>query len=228
MGAIVNVEKLACECVAGAIGEIVNIQHLEPIGFWHFAHSYVSQQSACFCCSKLYGEWLVNIQVRGKWRRADEGTFMLMAKCCHDVDLIRYLMGQSCNRISSMGSLQVFRPVRLCVQTRVAAGAAVGTTGATSHKPRSRAIHLILQRSPAAVILYCLCMLGVPCLQQDRKPPKASDRCVTCEVEGDCPYSAKKIYLERAKYGLYGWPVGVIVDGGMYGLAPRLPVRTGS
>lgn len=75
----------------GTIGEIVNVQHLEPIGSWHFAHSYV----------------------RGSWRNEAESTFMLLAKCCHDVDLIRYIVGRRCNKLSSFGSLQLFRPVRV-------------------------------------------------------------------------------------------------------------------
>ncbi|MEO3788605.1 Gfo/Idh/MocA family oxidoreductase [Nonomuraea sp. B10E15] len=73
---------------AGRIGEIVNIQHLEPVGWWHQAHSYV----------------------RGNWRRADESTFMLLAKSCHDLDWLVHLTGRQVTRVSSFGGLQHFRP----------------------------------------------------------------------------------------------------------------------
>ncbi|MEV4225231.1 Gfo/Idh/MocA family oxidoreductase [Nonomuraea sp. NPDC049725] len=73
---------------AGRIGEIVSVQHLEPVGWWHQAHSYV----------------------RGNWRRADESTFMLLAKSCHDLDWLVHLMGRQVRRVSSFGGLKHFRP----------------------------------------------------------------------------------------------------------------------
>jgi predicted dehydrogenase len=71
---------------AGRIGEIVSVQHLEPVGWWHQAHSFV----------------------RGNWRRADESTFMLLAKSCHDLDWLVHMVGRPVARVSSFGGLHHF------------------------------------------------------------------------------------------------------------------------
>lgn len=72
----------------GAVGDVASIEHLEPVGWWHQAHSFV----------------------RGNWGREDESNPMLMAKCCHDVDWLSYVVGRPAERVSSFGSLLHFRP----------------------------------------------------------------------------------------------------------------------
>lgn len=71
---------------SGLIGEIASIQHLEPVGYWHYAHSYV----------------------RGNWRNEAGSSSMLLAKSCHDIDWLRYILGQRCLQVSSFGSLTHF------------------------------------------------------------------------------------------------------------------------
>ena len=75
---------------SGQLGDIMSVQHLEPVGFWHHAHSYV----------------------RGNWRRADLAASMLMAKSCHDLDWLQYILGRAPLRVSSFGSLTHFTAAR--------------------------------------------------------------------------------------------------------------------
>ncbi len=72
---------------SGAIGRLLTIRHEENIGFWHFAHSYV----------------------RGNWRRSESSSPMVLAKTCHDLDLIRWFAGAPPTTVSSAGSLSFFR-----------------------------------------------------------------------------------------------------------------------
>ncbi|MXZ94448.1 MAG: Gfo/Idh/MocA family oxidoreductase [Acidimicrobiaceae bacterium] len=72
----------------GALGDIVNVHHLEPVGFWHFAHSYV----------------------RGNWHSTATAADLMVAKACHDVDWIMQLIDSECVAVSSFASLSHFRP----------------------------------------------------------------------------------------------------------------------
>jgi len=71
---------------AGTIGQIVNIDHVEALDPVFFASMFV----------------------RGQWRNQETSTFFLMAKCCHDIDLIAWFAGESCRRVASFGSLSYF------------------------------------------------------------------------------------------------------------------------
>ena len=71
---------------SGRIGEIVSMDQIEQVSFWHQAHSFV----------------------RGNWGNEGRSTFMLMAKSCHDLDYIAFLVGRPCRRVSSFGGLNYF------------------------------------------------------------------------------------------------------------------------
>ncbi len=73
---------------SGRLGRVINIQALENVRYWHQAHSFV----------------------RGNWHRTDETSPMILQKCCHDLDYLIWLCGNRCERVSSFGSLQFFKP----------------------------------------------------------------------------------------------------------------------
>jgi predicted dehydrogenase len=70
----------------GRLGQLVGVVHLEPVGWWHFAHSYV----------------------RGNWRRSDLAGPSILTKCCHDLDWLRYIVGRPAVQVSSWGGLHHF------------------------------------------------------------------------------------------------------------------------
>lgn len=71
---------------SGVIGSIASVQAIERVGYWHQAHSFV----------------------RGNWRNSAESSPMILQKSCHDMDIILWLTGRHCLRVSSFGSLMHF------------------------------------------------------------------------------------------------------------------------
>lgn len=69
------------------IGELVSIQHMESVGFWHYTHSFV----------------------RGNWRDSEETSPIILQKCCHDMDILLWLINSRCTKVHSFGSLKYFK-----------------------------------------------------------------------------------------------------------------------
>jgi len=108
---------------SGMLGEVQSMQHFEPINHIHMSHSYV----------------------RGNWHNSKATAPIILAKSCHDLDIIKWMLGKSCTHIQAFGSLGWFR--------------------------------------------------------KEKAPEGSTARCTGgCAVEGECPYSALKIYHRDRHY----------------------------
>ncbi len=114
---------------SGRLGELVTIRTAEHVSYHHMAVGYI----------------------RGKWNRQHTSTPMLLAKCCHDLDIVAWLMsGVAPVRVASFGGLKQFRP--------------------------------------------------------ENAPAGSAKRCLDgCTIEPDCPYSARKQYLDSTWWEFYAW-----------------------
>jgi predicted dehydrogenase len=72
---------------SGKIGELISVQHMEPIQHIHMSHSYV----------------------RGNWHNSKECTPIILAKSCHDLDILRWLIDEPCKSIGAYGDLKWFK-----------------------------------------------------------------------------------------------------------------------
>jgi predicted dehydrogenase len=82
------------------IGDVIAIEHTEPVGWWHFTHSYV----------------------RGNWRRSDTSAPSLLTKSCHDIDFLLWMLCSPApgtaepphlpSTFASSGTLNQFRKAR--------------------------------------------------------------------------------------------------------------------
>lgn len=70
------------------LGKVMSVIAMENVGHIHQSHSFV----------------------RGDWRNTAESTCMIMAKCCHDMDILQWLLGSRCVQVQSFGERTHFRP----------------------------------------------------------------------------------------------------------------------
>lgn len=79
--------KIKAIVASGQLGDLVSLSATEGVEAWHQAHSFV----------------------RGHWAVARKSSPMILAKCCHDLDIIRWLVDRPCQRVSSFGALSHFK-----------------------------------------------------------------------------------------------------------------------
>lgn len=72
---------------SGELGRIMTFNANEGVGAWHFGHSFV----------------------RGHWGNSVTSTPMIVAKCCHDMDILHWLIDRPCEQVASFGELSFFR-----------------------------------------------------------------------------------------------------------------------
>jgi predicted dehydrogenase len=71
---------------SGRLGDIVTVEHRENVVYWHMAHSFV----------------------RGNWRNSELESPMILAKCCHDLDILFWNIGPV-KQLNSFGGLMHYR-----------------------------------------------------------------------------------------------------------------------
>ncbi len=73
---------------SGRLGDLITVAHRENVAHWHMAHSFV----------------------RGNWRSKALSTPMILAKCCHDLDIMAWNIDRECLHVGSFGQLSHYRP----------------------------------------------------------------------------------------------------------------------
>lgn len=71
----------------GKLGRIISIHHCECVGNEHQSHSFV----------------------RGNWGNSDRSSCMILQKCCHDMDIMQWLIDKPCTKVQSFGNLTYFK-----------------------------------------------------------------------------------------------------------------------
>ena len=82
----VGIRKLEQVLATGVLGQLIAIDHTERVAYWHQAQAYVRLQ-----------------------KQNPDTYATILAKCCHDLDMIQHLAGARCDTVSSVGDMRFFR-----------------------------------------------------------------------------------------------------------------------
>ena len=90
---------------SAVIGDVISVNAIEGVEPWHQGHSFV----------------------RGHWAVTEKSNPMILAKCCHDLDLLSWMVGADCRAVSSFGSTSYFnaRKAPACAPLRCTDGCAI-------------------------------------------------------------------------------------------------------
>jgi predicted dehydrogenase len=72
---------------SGVLGKIIHMDHSENVSFWHFGHSFV----------------------RGEYKNKDTSTPIVLAKTCHDLDLIHWILNEKADNVVSVGEVTHYK-----------------------------------------------------------------------------------------------------------------------
>lgn len=81
-------QKLREIVQSGKLGRIISVTHQENLIYWHMAHSFV----------------------RGNWRNVASSGPMILSKCCHDFDILYWVLQKKVVWLNAFGSLIYFKP----------------------------------------------------------------------------------------------------------------------
>lgn len=73
----------------GIIGDVLSFEQTENVAYHHFMQSFV----------------------RGNWRKAKETSPIILQKCCHDLDIMYWMIGKKCQSLSSYGTLAFYNKI---------------------------------------------------------------------------------------------------------------------
>lgn len=97
-------QKFKTVIASGEIGKVLSVEQSENVAYHHYMCSFI----------------------RGKWHRSEDTSSIVLQKCCHDLDIITWFVGDVNDTLQSFGDLRYYikenapkNSAKLCVNCKV-------------------------------------------------------------------------------------------------------------